>query len=33
MGEPNENNTQGARITNWRRPTHVMDKDPFYVIA
>ncbi|MFF7730830.1 NucA/NucB deoxyribonuclease domain-containing protein [Streptomyces sp. NPDC008001] len=30
---PNENNTQGARITNWRRPMHVMDNDPFYVIA
>ncbi|MFJ8097527.1 NucA/NucB deoxyribonuclease domain-containing protein [Streptomyces griseofuscus] len=30
---PNENNTQGAPITNWRRPTHVMDKDPCYVIA
>lgn len=30
---PNENNTQGARITNWRRPMHVMDNDPFYVVA
>ncbi|MGW2696152.1 NucA/NucB deoxyribonuclease domain-containing protein [Streptomyces sp. NPDC001296] len=30
---PNENNTQGARITNWRRPMHVMDHDPFYVVA
>ncbi|MGW7528843.1 NucA/NucB deoxyribonuclease domain-containing protein [Streptomyces sp. NPDC054783] len=31
---PNENNTQVAvRITNWRRPMHVMDHDPFYVVA
>nr|WP_244189691.1 NucA/NucB deoxyribonuclease domain-containing protein [Streptomyces incarnatus] len=30
---PNENNTQGARITNWRQPMHVMDNDPFYVVA
>ncbi|MFF4188574.1 NucA/NucB deoxyribonuclease domain-containing protein [Streptomyces sp. NPDC001691] len=30
---PNENNTQGARITNWRRPMHVMDHDAFYVIV
>ncbi|MCL9759256.1 NucA/NucB deoxyribonuclease domain-containing protein [Frankia sp. AiPa1] len=28
-----ENDAQGARITNWRRAFHVMDHDPFYVIA
>ncbi|MFJ4519313.1 NucA/NucB deoxyribonuclease domain-containing protein [Streptomyces sp. NPDC088816] len=29
----NENDSQGASITNWRRQFHVMDHDPFYVIA
>ncbi|WP_432141006.1 NucA/NucB deoxyribonuclease domain-containing protein [Streptomyces sp. bgisy084] len=29
----NENDAQGAGITNWRRQFHVMDHDPFYVIA
>ncbi|MDF2273421.1 NucA/NucB deoxyribonuclease domain-containing protein [Streptomyces coacervatus] len=28
-----ENDGQGAFITNWRRQFHVMDHDPFYVIA
>lgn len=28
-----ENDSQGAFITNWRRQFHVMDHDPFYVIA
>ncbi|WP_234337125.1 NucA/NucB deoxyribonuclease domain-containing protein [Streptomyces xylophagus] len=28
-----ENDGQGAYITNWRRQFHVMDHDPFYVIA
>jgi len=28
-----ENDSQGGRITNWRRTFHVMDHDPFYVIA
>ncbi|MDG5808722.1 NucA/NucB deoxyribonuclease domain-containing protein [Streptomyces ossamyceticus] len=28
-----ENDSQGATITNWRRAFHVMNNDPFYVIA
>lgn len=28
-----ENDSQGASITNWRRQFHVMDHDPFFVIA
>ncbi|MET7382966.1 hypothetical protein ABZT08_29905 [Streptomyces sp. NPDC005526] len=29
----NEDDAQGANITNWRRQFHVMDHDPYYVIA
>lgn len=29
----NENKAQGGRITAWRGQAHVMDHDPFYVIA
>ncbi|MEV5477366.1 hypothetical protein ACWEQH_19355 [Streptomyces sp. NPDC004166] len=28
-----ENKSQGGRITAWRGQMHVMDGDPFYVIA
>lgn len=31
--EKKENDRQGAFVTNWRRAFHVMDGDPFYVVA